>query len=145
MSYIERDPYYGSDFVNYDYDTSGWVMFAGMMLVFVGIWDLIEATFALLRTSYFTGTAIFGDLFFWALVWLAVGLAQLVAGYGIISGRTWARVLGIVLVVLSAIVNMLTIPLYPWWSMFVVAFDVVILYALTARWRPPSTEPVPSS
>jgi hypothetical protein len=30
---------------------------------------------------------------------------------------------------------MLTIPLYPWWSMFVVAIDILILYALTVRWR----------
>jgi hypothetical protein len=144
MSYIEKEPYYGSDFITYDYDPSGWVMFAGLMVFFIGLWDVIEAVIALFRTSYFTGTAVFGDLFFWALVWFAVGLAELVAGYGIISGRTWARVLGIVLVVVSAIVNMLTIPLYPWWSIFVVAFDVVILYALTVRWRPGATEPAAS-
>jgi hypothetical protein len=40
-----------------------------------------------------------------------------------------------VIVVLSTIINMLTIPLYPWWSLFVVTIDILILYALTVRWR----------
>jgi hypothetical protein len=140
MSYIERpavtgDPY-SSDFViEYGYEPSSWLMFAGLMVFFTGMWNLIEGSIALFRSTYFAGTAVFGNLAFWSLVWFAVGVLELVAGYGIIAGRTWARWVGIAIVMISTIVNMLTIPLYPWWSLFVVAIDILILYALTVRWR----------
>ena len=141
MSYIERpavtgDPYYSSEYViEYGYEPSSWLMFAGLMVFFTGMWNLIEGSIALFRSTYFAGHAVFGTLAFWSLVWFAVGLLQLVAGYGIMGGRTWARYAGIGIVTISTIVNMLTIPLYPWWSMFVVAIDILILYALTVRWR----------
>jgi hypothetical protein len=137
MSYIERpavtgDPY---SYAEYGYEPSSWLMFAGLMVLFTGFCNLIEGSIALFRSAYFSGTAVFGTLAFWSIVWFGVGLLELVAGYAIIAGRTWARWVGIAIVVISALVNMFTIPLYPWWSIFVVAIDILILYALTVRWR----------
>jgi hypothetical protein len=43
------------------------------------------------------------------------------AGWGILSGRTWARAVGITLALLSAIANFLFIPYYPFWSPLVIA------------------------
>ena len=140
MSYVERpavtgDPYSSEYVVEYGYEPSSWLMFAGLMIFFTGIWNVIEGLIALFRSSYFTGTAVFGTLAFWSLVWFLLGLLQLIAGYAVIGGRSWGRWTAIVIVVISTLVNMLTIPLYPWWSMFVVAIDILILYALTVRWR----------
>jgi hypothetical protein len=140
MSYIERpavtgDPYRSDFVIEYGYEPSSWLMFAGLMVFFTGLWNLIEGSIALFRSTYFHGTAVFGTLAFWSVVWFAVGLLELVAGYAIIGGRSWARWVGIGIVTLSTIVNMLTIPIYPWWSMFVVAIDILVLYALTVRWR----------
>jgi hypothetical protein len=140
MSYIERpavtgDPYRSDFVIEYGYEPSSWLMFAGLMVFFTGMWNLIEGSIALFRSTYFHGTAVFGTLAFWSVVWFAVGLLELVAGYAIIGGRSWARWVGIGIVTLSTIVNMLTIPIYPWWSMFVVAIDILVLYALTVRWR----------
>ena len=41
------------------------------------------------------------------------------AGYGLLSGRTWARVVAITLAVLSAIAIFLWLPYYPFWSMLI--------------------------
>jgi hypothetical protein len=139
MSYIERpavtgDPY-STEYADYAYEPSSWLTFAGLMVLLTGMWNLIEGSIALFRSTYFAGTAVFGTLAFWSLVWFGVGLLELIAGYAIMAGRAWARWVGIVIVIVSTLVNMFTIPLYPWWSIFVVAIDIVILYALTVRWR----------
>jgi hypothetical protein len=137
MSSVEKRGAVTGDYgyVEFDYQPSGWLMFAGLMVLFTGFWNVIEGSIAVFRSTYFTGTAVFGSLVFWSLVWFGVGLLALIAGYAIIGGREWGRWAGIVIVILSTIVNMLTIPLYPWWSLFVVTIDILILYALTVRWR----------
>ena len=140
MSSVEKrgavtGDYEGRGYVETDYEPSGWLTFAGLMVLFPCFWNVIEGSIAVFRSAYFTGTAVFGTLAFWSLVWFGVGLLALIAGYAIIGGREWGRWVGIVIVVLSTIINMLTIPLYPWWSLFVVTIDILILYALTVRWR----------
>ena len=49
------------------------------------------------------------------------------------AGQTWARVVAIILVVLSAIGQLLLIPAQPWWSLIIIAIDVLIIYALTVH------------
>jgi hypothetical protein len=57
------------------------------------------------------------------------------AGFGLLSGRTWARVVGITLAALSATANFLFIPYYPFWSILIVAVNVLVIWALTAHGR----------
>jgi hypothetical protein len=117
----------------------GWQLFAGLMMLFAGIWNLFEGFFALFRSSYFIGKAAFGDLWLWALLWMLFGILQVAAGYAIMSGRTWGRWFGIIVVGLSALVTMLTIATYPFWALVMLAIDFAILYGLTAHWQRPAT------
>ena len=57
------------------------------------------------------------------------------AGWGLLSGQTWARVVGITLAALSATANFLFIPYYPFWSMLIIAVDVFVIWALAAHGR----------
>jgi hypothetical protein len=57
----------------------------------------------------------------------------------VISGATWARVIGIILAVLSAIANFAFIPYYPLWSILVIAIDVIVIWALAVHGRAMST------
>lgn len=145
MSYAERramtgDPYYDQASYGYVYDYgatgSGWLVFAGLMIFFTGLWNAVEGFIGLFRSAYFTGTPIVGSLVFWSCVWIGLGILEMSAAYAIFSGRNWARWFGIVLVGASALIHMASIPLYPWWSMFMVAFDALIIYALAVHWRP---------
>jgi hypothetical protein len=124
-------PAYGSD---YGYDSNGWLVFAGLMIFFVGLWNLFEGFIALFHSSYFNGQPVFGSLVFWSILWITLGVLQMATAYAIFSGRNWARWVGIVLVSLSALVHMGSIPMYPWWSALVIAFDALILYALAVHW-----------
>jgi hypothetical protein len=53
----------------------------------------------------------------------------------VLSGRTWGRVVGITLAMLSALTNFLFIPYYPFWALTVIALDVFVIWALAAHGR----------
>jgi hypothetical protein len=55
------------------------------------------------------------------------------AGYGLLSGRTWARAAAIALAVLSAIANFLFIPYYPFWSLLIITLDIFVIWAVAAH------------
>jgi hypothetical protein len=107
-----------------------WLMFAGLMIFFVGLWNAIEGGIALFRSAFFTGQPVFGNLVFWAAVWIGIGVLQMGVAYAIIAGNNIARWFGVVIVGISTLVSMLTLPTFPWWSLFVLAVNVLILYAL---------------
>jgi len=51
------------------------------------------------------------------------------------SGRTWARVLASLIVVLNAIGNLAFLPAYPFWSIIALILDGLVLYAITVHGR----------
>ena len=57
------------------------------------------------------------------------------AGWGLLSGRTWARVVAITVAVLSAIAAFLWLPYYPFWSLLIIALDVFVIWAIAAHGR----------
>jgi hypothetical protein len=67
----------------------------------------------------------------------APGLGVLVAlaGAAVLRDRLWGRLVGIVLAGLSLFANFLFPLHYPLWAALLVAFDVVIMWALSA-YRP---------
>jgi hypothetical protein len=75
----------------------------------------------------------------YAYVWTTAnwGYAQLIlggliffAGFCVLLGMTWARVLGVILATVSAVASFLTIPYYPVWSIVAIAIDLFIIWAL---------------
>jgi len=112
----------------------GLVLFAGVLLLVVGFWNLIYGISALAKSSVFVANAhyVFGDLRTWGWITLIIAVLQLLAGIGVMTGNQAARWAGIVLVGLNAINQMFFIPAYPFWSLMIIAFDIVALYGLCA-------------
>ena len=71
----------------------------------------------------------------WGWIHLLVGLVVAVAGLAVLGGRTWGRVVGITLAMLSALANFLFIPYYPFWALTVIVLDIFIIWALAAHGR----------
>jgi hypothetical protein len=71
----------------------------------------------------------------WGWIHLILGLVVAFAGWGLLSGQTWARVVAITLAVLSAIANFLWLPSYPFWSMLIIAVDIFVIWAVAAHGR----------
>jgi hypothetical protein len=114
---------------------NGWVLFSGVMMLFSGIWIAFEGLFAFFRSTWFVGSAVFGSLWIWAIAWLVFGVLLLAAGGAVMSGRSWGRWFGIVVVSLAALLHLLSFATYPWWSAVMIAIDILVLFGLTARWQ----------
>jgi len=115
----------------------GWIVFAATLALVVGVFDLIEGFIALFKDSYYlvapSGLVVNVNYTTWGWVHIAIGAVLIGTALGLFAGQTWARVVGVVIAVLSAIVNFAFIPAYPLWAISVIAMDVFIVYALTAH------------
>ena len=118
-------------------ESADWVRFAGVILVVNGIFGLVQGLVALLGPEAYYAV-VDGELFLfdiagWGWWNVAIGAVVLLTGLALLNGARWARVVAIVLSVLSAVVQLLLIPVQPWWSFIVIAIDVLVIYALVAH------------
>jgi hypothetical protein len=114
------------------------VVFASIMLVVTGALNLIQGLVALTREGYFAVSngekLLLMDFSAWGVVLLIWGGAQLLAGWGLSSGHGWARVGAIVVAGVSILIQTAFLSAFPIWSVIIIALDVVVIFALTARW-----------
>jgi hypothetical protein len=123
-------------------DTSGWAagftMFAAVMMIMVGVFQAIQGLIGIFENEFYVPTRNYlfqFDATSWGWTHLLLGLLVAFAGLGLLSGRTWARLVGVALATLSAIANFLFIPYYPFWAILIIAVDVFVIWALTAHGR----------
>jgi hypothetical protein len=113
---------------------TGWIVFAGVMLVMLGVFHVIEALVALFREDFYLvgskGLAVHVDYAAWGWAHLILGLIAGLAGIGLLAGNIVARVVGVGVAVLSAVVNLAFVPAYPVWSIILVTFDVLVIWAI---------------
>jgi hypothetical protein len=114
---------------------SGWMTFAGVVIMIVAILNIIDGIAAISKSNFFVADAryVFSDLNTWGWIVLGLGVLQMVVGFGIWAGNQLARWTGIVIVSLNAVAQLLFIPAYPFWSLSIFALDVMVLYGLAAH------------
>lgn len=112
----------------------GLVVFGSVVLAVVGIFNLIYGIAAVANAHVFVAGAhyVWGDLRFWGWVTLIVGVLQLIAAGGVLTGNQLARWYGVFVVSLSAIAMMFFISAYPFWALVIIAVDIVAIYGLCA-------------
>ncbi|HPD99112.1 MAG TPA: hypothetical protein PLJ04_02170 [Candidatus Saccharibacteria bacterium] len=111
----------------------GWVAFAGVLSMVLGTFQAVAGIVALFKNEvYVLGPEnlwLF-DYTTWGWVHLLWGIFLVLAGGAILSGKTWGRVTGVILASVSALVNFAFIPIYPLWSIVIIALCVFVIYAL---------------
>jgi hypothetical protein len=112
----------------------GLILFASVMLVIIGCFNLVYGIAAVANSHVFTANAhyVFGSLRTWGWITLIIGMLQLLAAAGVVAGNQWARWFAVAVLGLNAIDQMFFIPAYPFWSLTIIAVDVVALYGLCA-------------
>lgn len=116
----------------------GLILFAAVMMFVGGGFQAIAGLAAIFENEFYTVTPNYVlefDVTAWGWIHLLLGVIVIFAGYGLLSGQTWARVVGIVLASVSALVNFAFIPYYPFWSLAIIALDVFIIWALATQAR----------
>src|SRR6478672_5275672 len=118
---------------------TGWIGFAGCLMVVIGGIDFFQGLIAVIRGSYYAITPnqiVVFDLTTWG--WLMMLWAVVVGftGFGLMSGASWARWVTIIVVSLNILAQLGFVgnAAYPLWALFALALNVLILYAVTVRW-----------
>jgi hypothetical protein len=122
--------------LSYTDDTGeGWVLFAAVVLGMLAALNLIYGIAAVADSSFFVGDARFvlSGLNTWGWVLIFVGAAQGLTAFGVWARWTGVRWVGVAIAVLNAILQMIVMPAYPFWSLCLIALDVLVIYGLIAH------------
>jgi len=115
----------------------GMVLFGGVMMLMAGGFQIMQGFVALFKDDYYlvspSGLLLNVDFTAWGWTHLIIGLVMAATGVGVMLGQMWARVLGIVIALLSALVNIAFLSAYPIWSTIIIAVDVLVIYALAVH------------
>ena len=114
----------------------GWVYFASFMLILGGVFQVIMGFTALIKDDFYVITAnnlLAFDITSWGWIHLILGLLMVIIGISLFAGRTWARVVAIILASLNFIGQFAFIGVYPWWSITAMVLDLLVIYALTVH------------
>jgi hypothetical protein len=116
---------------------SGWLVFAGLIVLWAGLWNICQGALAFFRSDLFAHHSVGGPLWVWSILLILFGVLQVVASGAIMSHRSWGRWFGIVTVGLAMSVNLLTIGTSGWWSTALIPVEILALFGLTVKWRSP--------
>lgn len=111
---------------------SGWIGFAGVILIIAGFFDIISGLWALDHKSTAGDQILYeGNLETWGWIYIVVGLIILVAGFGVFSRAQWARWVGILAAMLGIIVEFFWMFQTPGRSLVYIVIASMVIYALT--------------
>ncbi len=119
--------------------TSGWAVFAGVVLTIAGMLNVIYGLAGILNDEVVRNTGhgvLILDFTAWGWFLLILGAIQALTGFGLFAGATWARVTGVIFAGINAIAQMGVFGAFPLLSMTIVLLDVLVIYYLTAGWDP---------
>ena len=116
----------------------GLTVFAGVLMIMVGVLHAIQGLVALFNDEFFVvgqqWTFKF-DVTQWGWIHLLGGIIVALAGFALFTGAVWARLVGVIVVSVSAVANFMWMPYYPVWAIVVIALDIFIIWALTVHGR----------
>ncbi|MFD3810025.1 hypothetical protein [Rhodococcus sp. NPDC058639] len=113
---------------------------AAIILATLGVVSLLQGIAAVAEDEIFVVGVAYTyefDVTTWGWIHIVVGALMILIGAALFTGATWARVTAIVIAAISIIVNFLWLPYYPWWSILIIALDVVVIWAVST-WDPRS-------
>ena len=116
----------------------GYIMFASFILIMIGIFHAIDGLAAIINDTFYSQV---GDYVFkfnvatWGWIHLIGGIIILIAGFSLYGGAIWARTVGVIVALISAIASFASLPYYPVWSILIILLDICVIWALTIHGR----------
>lgn len=121
----------------------GWVYFAGILLVVRALFQAFFGFVALTKNEILVISpdqlAVF-DFTTWGIVHLVVAVVLLTAGFSVLNGGMWGRVIGSIAAGVGILANLIYLPAYPIWALVALVLDVFILYALVVHGKEAKVE-----
>jgi hypothetical protein len=119
---------------------AGWIGFAAIVMLIIGGITAFEGLVAIIRDEYWVVTGagvLLFDLTTWGWLMLIWGVILLLVGAALYSGQRWARWTTVVFASLNTLAQLAALGSapYPIWALTVIGLNIVVIYALTARWE----------
>jgi len=115
----------------------GWIVFAGTMMAILGVLHMFEGFIALIRHTQIvfptSGLTVQVSYTQWGWVQILAGVVVFATGLSLFTGRTWARALGVLVLMVSVLVNFAWANIFPVWSVTLLAIDFLAIYAIIAH------------
>jgi hypothetical protein len=114
----------------------GWTIFAAVMLIMNGAWNVIAGLVALFQGEfYLVGREYIFEfnVTAWGWIHLALGVVMFLAGMALFRAASWARTVGVILAVISGVAAFAWLPHYPVWGALMIASAIFVIWALTAH------------
>lgn len=123
---------------DYAYEESsgyGWVLFAGTMLVLLATLNGIDGIAAVSNSKFFTqnATYVLSDLNTYGWVLICTSVVQGLVGIGVWMQIKTVRWFGVAIAAFNAIVQLMFIPAYPFWSLTLFTLNILVIYGLVAH------------
>jgi hypothetical protein len=121
-----------------DQTGTGWVVFAGCMLLLLAALNMVEGIAAASSSSFFARNPHFivGDLQTYGWVLIGVAIVQGLTGLAVLLQIGGARWVGVGIAGINAIVQLTFIPAHPFWALAVFGVDILVIHGLvTHGWR----------
>ncbi len=116
---------------------SGWVTFAAVMVVIVGLYNVLSGAAAIGESESVTAQVqevLYSiDIKTWGWFWLIVGIAQLITGVLLFSRSPIAALMAVFGATVSATFTIFIIFVAPLWAITVLALDVGIIWIISAN------------
>jgi hypothetical protein len=118
---------------------TGWVGFAGWLMVVIGMVEVVEGLIAVIRDNYYVlqpNQIIVFDLTTWGWITLFWGIVVGLTGLGLLSRAGWARWVTIIVGSINVVGQLGFVggTQYPLWGLTVIVFSLIVLYALIVHW-----------
>ena len=117
------------------YRQPGLAVFAGLIAGIVGAMNLIYGLLILFNSEFLVRTReglYYVNATAWGWLLVIFGVVQVAASIGILTARTWARLVGIAWASIIVVGHMFFMPGNTFWSLLIIALGVLIIYALSS-------------
>ena len=114
------------------------LMLSGTMNFLEGLGAIINGRFYVVLPNYAFNISVTS----WGWWHLIMGIVVFAAGACLVMDMLWARIAGVVLAGISAVVNFLYIPYSPVWSVVIIALDIFVIWALLAPRNQPGLQAI---
>ncbi|WP_134322134.1 DUF7144 family membrane protein [Cumulibacter soli] len=114
----------------------GGTAFAVAVLTLVGLFQILLGIAAVAADKVFVSGVDYVymfDLTVWGWIHLIVGIVSVAVALGLAMEQTWARIAGIVIASIAAVTHFAFVPYQPIWSLIVIAFCVLVIWALSRQ------------
>jgi hypothetical protein len=116
----------------------GWTMFAAIMMMLIGAFHAMAGLVAIFDDEFYVATPNYilqFDATQWGWIHLILGVLVALSGLWVLSGSVFARTVGVIMAVASALAGFAWMPYYPVWGIIFVVIAVSVIWALTVHGR----------